>query len=154
MYFLLVVFYHPFFNCFDKGCDLGSAAHDVGLSRPAAPLQNRFQKRLGHPGLTAEDVGDQASRLAGIEGNPDKKLGEAGGNARHLPGDCIFDDRPQKRAVLQVDILLEGFGEKRSSGCGEAHALLTCDALEFRFDKRRNPDLNRLGSRRVSGCFL
>ena len=32
--------------------------------------------------MSPKDVGDQASCLSGIEGDPDKKPGEAGGNAR------------------------------------------------------------------------
>jgi hypothetical protein len=65
--------------------------------------------------LAAEDVGNEASGLPGIEGNADQKPGEAGGNPRHLPGDCRLDDGPKEGAVLQVNILLDSFSQEGSA---------------------------------------
>jgi hypothetical protein len=67
--------------------------------------------------------------LAGIEGNADQKPGETGGNACHLPGDCIFDDRPEEGAVLQVSILLDSLSQEGSASRRKAQALLSGAAL-------------------------
>ena len=120
------------------------------------PLLSRivFEKRLRHPWLAAEDVGDQASRLTGVEGDADQKPGEAGGNAPHLLGDCRFDDGLEKRAVLHVNILLEAALKKRCACRGKAQAFRGGNARKLLFDKRRNPDLDRDGSRLSAGVFL
>ena len=92
------------------------------------------------PGLSAEHVGHQASRLAGVKGNPDQKPGQPGAERAHLPPDRLLDDRLQEHRMLDVQLLAHGLAQEGRAGGRDAQAFLPGDPVDLGLDLALDPD--------------
>jgi hypothetical protein len=83
--------------------------------------------------------------LAAVERDADKKPGQAGGNTPHVSGDWAMEDWLEGGAVLEVDILLEGFAQKRSARCGDAQTLPEQNAFKPLLQGKIGPKADAAG---------